>query len=174
MKYFIILFLLISSNVTAQTEIISEAVVPVDSVKKELLYNRALHWIVLDHNNAKSEIKLQDSVGRDLIGVFSYNYKISVKGKPMADYCSASDRMIFVLATVDFNLQVFCRDGRYKYKIESVGITQRRDGDNYAKTDATKGIISNEIENRLTQDINVLIADLKTNMSKPTEVEAEW
>ncbi|NMC58100.1 MAG: hypothetical protein GYA51_01695 [Candidatus Methanofastidiosa archaeon] len=170
----ILLLLIINLNLSAQDEIISEDVVAVDSVKKEMLYKRALRWIVLDHNSSKNELRLQDSINRELNSVFKYNYGISVKGKPMADYCSASDRMIFVSAEVTINIQVFCRDGRYKYKILVNGIETKRLGSNYAKTEETKKVINDEIIKRTLLDIDLLKTSLRDNLSKPLEIEKEW
>jgi hypothetical protein len=180
-KTFLILLVMIVSTLSYSQEPLKwEEVVPVDStINKAELFNRARQWFSNTFKSEKDVISISDKE----IG--------EISGNAVVEY--NSDRfyggVVCVNGYVNFKINVFVKDGRYKYVFHSFD----HEGSFYdGNKPISYGILTNseiapkptrggannkawaEIKDQTTTQVNALINSLKTAMSKKSEAQDNW
>lgn len=108
-KLILFYFLITSINIFSQ-ELKYEEVVKVDStLTKEEIFNRARHWIGKSFNDEKYVISTEDRTSGEISGNGVLNYS------PSKMYYGAR----FTKGIVSFKINIFIKDGRYKYVVDS-------------------------------------------------------
>lgn len=177
---FILTVLIISNFCYSQEPLKWEEVVKVDStITKDELFNRARHWFSTTFKNEKEVISTSDKERGEISGNGLLTYK--------------SDRfyvgVVCVNGHVSFKINVYAKDGRYKYVFHSfihegsfydgnrpisygeltnseVAPKPTRNGPN-AKAWA-------EIKEQTSNKVATLISSLKEEMSKKSEANDNW
>ncbi len=157
-----------------------EEVVTVDSTaNKTELFNRARRWFSNTFKSEKDVISITDKESGEISGNAVVKYK--------------SDRfyvgVVCVNGYVNFKINVYVKDGRYKYVIHSlVHEGSYYDGnkpisygiltDSEIAPKPTRGGANKkawvEIKAQAINQINSLINSLKTEMSTKSEVQDDW
>ncbi len=157
-----------------------EEVVTVDStVNKTELYSRARQWFSNTFKSEKDVVSVSDKESGEISGNAVVEYK--------------SDRFYFgvvcVNGYVNFKINVYVKDGRYKYVFHSFD----HEGSFYqGNKPISYGILTNseiapkptrggannkawaEIKDQTTRQVNALIESLKTSMLRKSEVQDNW
>lgn len=180
-KTFLILIVIFLSTLSySQQPLKWEEVVTVDStVNKTELFNRARQWFSNNLRSEKDVFSISDKESGEISGTAVVEYK--------------SDRFYFGVVCINgfviFKVNVYVKDGRYKYVFHSFYHEGSYfDGNNpisygiltnskYAPK-PTRGLANNkawaEIKDQTTSQINALITSLKTAMSQKSEVQDDW
>ena len=180
-KILIILTILCSVAVSSQEAKaieVSEVVKVTDNSATALeLYGNAKVWFTKMFKNPKYVIKLDDPESKTLMGTGSLDFQ----SKTGAGSGGRS-------GVVEFDIKVVCKDGRYKYEFYNFNhkgsvmqfglVTDVRHfpelrglmggSDNY-KTKATE-----EVQNFVKKQAEVLSASLKLEMDKPVAQKEDW
>jgi len=180
MRQFIILTFLICSNLSFSQDFQFEDVVKVDStVSKDELFNRARTWIGKTYNDEKFVIATEDRNNGELSGNGAMDYN--------------PGRMFFgrdvVKGEINYKINLYVKDGRYKYIFHSFRHTGQSIGMNKpinygiitGSADAPKpsrGSASNvawkDIKEVSEFKIKKTIESLKEAMNKKYEASKEW
>lgn len=180
-KTFLILIVIFLSTLSYSQEPLKwEEVVTVDStVNKTELFNRARQWFSNTFKSEKDVISISDKESGEISGNAVVEYK--------------SDRfyvgVVCVNGYVNFKVNVYVKDGRYKYVFHSFD----HEGSYYdGNKPISYGILTNseyapkptrggannkawaEIKDQTTSQINALINSLKTAMSQKSEAQDDW
>lgn len=178
-KIFTLLSLIFSLVIFAQ-DFQFEEVVKVDStITKEELFNRARTWIGKTYNNEKFVIATEDKNNGELSGNGMMNYH------PGRNYFGSG----VVKGEVNYKINIYVKDGRYKYLFHSFRHTGSSIGMNQpinygmitGSADAPKpsrGGSSNtawkDIKEESEFKIKKIIESLKASMNKEYEASKEW
>jgi hypothetical protein len=101
-------------------------VVPVDSgIKQDELYSRAREWFAKNFNNSKYVLQMDDRTSGKLVGKGSIQVHDSYAINPDAGF-------------VEFSINVYVKDGRYKYDLNNFVHTDK------GALGAAGGSLSNE------------------------------
>ena len=101
------------------TKLISYSnVVDEPGMNKDTLYNRALRWYKTFFKNPVEAIKKQDAEARIIEGAYRFKIQRPDPGSkktpaPMVD-----------AGTVNYKINVFCKDGKFKYEVTSISWQQ--------------------------------------------------
>lgn len=180
MKNTITLFTLLLSIFALSQDFQFEEVVKVDSTTtKDELFNRARSWFGKTYNNEKFVISTEDRINGEISGNGSMNYR--------------TNKLYFGVAAVegdiDYKINIYVKDGRYKYTIHSFRHSGSPAG---MSSPINYGILTNSNEapkpsrggpnNKAWNDIknvaktktNKIIEDLKEYMNKQYEASKDW
>lgn len=170
----------ISTLTYSQESLKWEEVVTVDStVNKTELFNRARQWFSSTFRSEKDVISVSDKESGEISGNAVLKYK--------------SDRfyvgVVCVNGYVNFKINVYVKDGRYKYVFHSFD----HEGSFYeGNKPISYGILTNsasapkptrgsannkawaEIKDQTASQVNELINSLKTAMSQKSEIQDNW
>jgi len=178
--FLIFTLILISTLSYSQEPLKWEEVVRVDSVtNKNELFNRARQWFSNTFNSEKDVISILDRNTGEISGNAVVEYK--------------SNRFYMGVACVNgyvsFKINIYVKDGRYKYVIHSLihegsyynGSSPISYGiltDSDIAPKPTRGRANNkawaEIKAQAANQIISLINTLKTEMTKKSEVQDDW
>ncbi|MCY0967892.1 DUF4468 domain-containing protein [Chryseobacterium wangxinyae] len=180
MKKLTSVFILLFSTMLFSQDFQFEEVVKVDStVTKDELFNRARTWFGKTYNNEKFVIATEDRQNGELSGNGSMNYK--------------TGKLYFgvgaVMGDVDYKINIFVKDGRYKYLFHSF----RHEGTNVGGgTAISYGLLTdsseapkpsrggannkawNDIKDQSTLNIKKTIESLKEAMNNKYEGSKDW
>lgn len=180
MKKTFIVFTLLLSILFFSQEFKFEEVVKVDSlVTKDELFNRARSWIGKAYNNEKDVISTEDRNSGEISGNGSMTYR--------------STKIFFGVAAVegdiDYKINIFVKDGRYKYSFHSF----RHTGSYvFGSLPISYGIVTasgespkpsrgggsnkawNDIKSQTEIKIKKTIEELKEAMNKKYEGSNDW
>ena len=178
-KIFITLALLISSLFFSQ-ELKYEEVVQVDStITKQELYNRARDWVAKSLKDDGEVFTIEDVNDGEITGGGKLRYY--TKRIYVGALCT--------IGYVNFKINLYVKDGRYKYVIHSLvheGTNCRpKSAINYGllttndKPDKTNDVFLrkgpwNDIKEKTDEKVKLLISDLKQAMNKPHESNNNW
>lgn len=157
-----------------------EEVVMLDStINKEELFTRARHWFSNNFKSEKDVISIADKESGEILGnaVLEYTSKHFYMG------------VVCVNGYVNFKINIYVKDGRYKYVFHSFNHEgSYYDGNkpiNYGMlTDSeiapkpSRGVSSNkawnEIKEQTLSQMDVVINSLKIEMAKKSEILEDW
>ena len=180
MKKLLTFFILLFSTVVFSQELQFEEVVKVDSTAtKDELFNRARTWFGKTYNNEKFVISTEDRTNGEISGNGSMSYR--------------TGKLYFgvgaVIGDVNYKVNIFVKDGRYKYLFHSF----RHEGTDVAGGSAISyGLLTNssdapkpsrggsnnkawnDIKDQTAIKIKKTIESLKEAMNKKYEGSKEW
>ncbi|KUJ53994.1 DUF4468 domain-containing protein [Chryseobacterium aquaticum] len=180
MKKLLTFFILLFSTVVFSQELQFEEVVKVDSTAtKDELFNRARTWFGKTYNNEKFVISTEDRVNGEISGNGSMTYR--------------TGKLYFgvgaVIGDVNYKVNIFVKDGRYKYLFHSF----RHEGTDVGGGSAISyGLLTNssdapkpsrggannkawnDIKEQTAIKIKKTIESLKEAMNKKYEGSKEW
>lgn len=146
---------------------------------KDELFGRASRWFAENVRDANTSIKLKDKESGEVLGKIFLGYEFKTLGT-LSDWVCASDRYIYTSVEMYSNVQILCKDNRFKYRIDLTdyrvsnpyrGTCSHAAGPSRATNKATILTINNEIEARDRALIDSLVKGLKQYMQQP---EKEW
>jgi hypothetical protein len=168
------------SLIFGQNALIYTEVIPVDSVSRDELFNRAKIWFVSAYNNSSEVLQIVDSENGQLVG------KALFKFKPIS--INSSDR---VIGNIKYAIKISVKEGRYKYEVTDF-IHQPTGNSNYGniefgllttdeecpyqiKGQFKKWVNDTWLGMKKQTDSNIipLIANLKEGMLKKTETKKD-
>lgn len=180
MKNIILSLILLLSGVISAQELKYEEVVKVDStITKDELFNRARSWIGKTYNNEKYVISIEDRANGELSGNAIMNYNPTVIFFGVAA----------VAGEIDYKINIFVKDGRYKYIFDSFRhtgsyvsgsrpisygiITEQKEA-----ARPSRGSASNkawrDIKEQISFKTKKTIESLKESMNKKYEGGGDW
>jgi len=178
-RVFSIITILLSTILYSQEFKFEEVVIVDSTTTKEELFNRARSWFGKTYNNEKYVITTEDKNSGEISGNGSMNYR--------------SNRMYFGVAAVegdiDYKINIYVKDGRYKYIIHSfrhsgtsIGIyapisygilTNSSDAPKPSRGGANNKAW-NDIKDVATNKIKKIVQGLKEDMNKQYESSKDW
>lgn len=179
MKQILLFSLLLLSTVFYSQELKYEEVVNVESVTKDELYNRARTWIAKNLKDDGELFTIEDNKAGEITGGGKLRYY--TKRIYVGALCT--------IGYVNFKVNIYPKDGRYKYTIHSLiheGTNCRpHSAINYGllttdeKPDKSKDVFLRkgpwkDIKEKTQIKVNLLIEDLKEHMSKKHESSSNW
>nr|WP_315026001.1 DUF4468 domain-containing protein [uncultured Chryseobacterium sp.] len=180
MKQILLFLLLVFSSFFQAQELKYEDVVKVDSTTtKEELFNRARTWIAKNLKDEGEKFTIDDKKLGEITGGGKFRYY--TKKIYVGALCT--------IGYVNFKINIYPKDGRYKYVIHSLvheGTDCRRNSSiNYGllttdeMPDKSKDVFLrkgpwNDIKDKTEIKANLLIQDLKEHMSKNHETKNDW
>ena len=127
MKKFILIFIIcfICNSAIAQnnqsTPIIYSNVEQVDGVVSSELFARAQQWFASSYKNSKQVLRMVDNNRLVGMSLFTFHYNGGLSGTA---HCK-----------IEYTITIECRDGRYKYTIDSIYLYVRPHGiSDYSQT----------------------------------------
>jgi hypothetical protein len=178
-KIYLLIFLTICTKIFSQ-ELKYEEVVQVDStITKQELYNRARDWVAKSLKDDGEVFTIEDVNDGEITGGGKLRYY--TKRIYVGALCT--------IGYVNFKINLYVKDGRYKYVIHSLvheGTNCRpKSAINYGllttndKPDKTNDVFLrkgpwNDIKEKTDEKVKLLISDLKQAMNKPHESNNNW
>ncbi|NML69975.1 DUF4468 domain-containing protein [Chryseobacterium sp. RP-3-3] len=180
MKKAFTLFTFLFSILIFSQELQFEEVVKVDStVTKDELFNRARSWIGKTYNDEKYVLATEDRVNGELSGNGSMSYR--------------TGKLYFgvgaVIGDVDYKINIFVKDGRYKYSFHSFrhigtnvpggsaisyGLLTVSDNAPKPSRGGANNKAWNDIKDHTSVKIKQTIESLKEAMNKKYEGSSDW
>ncbi|WP_185246678.1 DUF4468 domain-containing protein [Chryseobacterium bernardetii] len=180
MKKLILFISFICSTLYFGQELKYEEVVQVDStVTKQELYKRARTWFADSFKDESEVMTIQDDNTGEITG--NGNFKYNTNKIYMGVWC--------VIGTIHFKINVYLKDGRYKYIIHNlVHEGSYFDGSRpidygLLTTAATPPNPSRggpgkkawqDIKEKTNEKVSIIVSSLKEAMSKPHESNNNW
>jgi hypothetical protein len=179
MKSWILLSVLLwvfpARSILSQNMLIYSEVVPVDSVSKKDLYNRAMHWFVRYYQDAAKVLRLYNKEEGELVGKWIFRFD------PTSVYNQS------IRGNIEYTVKIFVRDGRYKFQVSDfihlpegstgfgvITASQKAPVIPY-ETSKWANKVWNEMKEVIQHNIDALIPSLKRAMETPVESErTDW